>query len=892
MPNRPKRPNKLAVGLLIAMFIPALGSDAAEYNPVAAHPRLDAHSAPTGRILVKFRRTAAAANSRQIQAAQATQSTQATQADPVLTLAHRVGISVIASRLVAPNLNLHVMSLFAVPAADTQAAILTRLRADPDVEYAEPDQLRYAHSIPNDTDYSNQWFLQPPNIVSTQLAAIDTQNAWAKTTGSKGVVIAQLDTGVRFDHPDLLRAQNNGRLLPGYDFVGPDDGTSPNASSTYFTANDGDGWDPDASDPGDWISAADQTNHPSLFSSTSCSVADSSWHGTRTAGILGALSNNGLGVAGTTWNTWILPLRVIGKCGGYDSDIIVAMQWAAGIAVPGVPNNPFPAQIENLSLGSSGACPKTYSDVISNQLLPKGVLVVVSAGNEGGPVDAPANCPGVAGVGGLRQAGTKVGYSSLGPELAISAPAGNCGQNSTSSSTCLYSLETTVNLGATAPGANSYTDQLSNPNLGTSFSAPIVSGIAALMLATNGNLTAPQLIARLKEGSKSFPQTSADTSPTGTQPPACHVPASSSDVQNSECICTLDGKTCGAGMANALGAVNAASRPIAAIVLPTNVAAGQSVTFDASGSATACGHQVPTYTWKVNGTVVPGATAGTFMTNAPSSGATAIQLIVTDDASQTDSINISLAPSSATATVLSSGSAPPANAGSHPCLTDLNVTSPLASATLSASTASVAVGVSVQLSWTSTNAGQCQASSSGSKDGWAGLVASSGSQLITEATAGSYTYTLTCFGTTVSTPQQTTVAFQNAPVVSLWSSADSTQPGQAITLSWSSSGDTSCSASGGTAGDGWTGTLATIGSASVTETTAGTYAYSLSCTNGTLSAQSQKIIIVASSTSSGGGGHGGGTMDIILLLTLGSLTILTRRVLPRNEAPGKRSVAS
>jgi subtilisin family serine protease len=122
---------------------------------------------------------------------------------------------------------------------------------------------------------------------------------------------------------------------------------------------------------------------------------------------------------------------------------------------------------------------------------------VVSAGNEGGPVDAPANCAGVAGVGGLRQVGTKVGFSSLGPEIALSAPAGNC--VNTAGGPCVFSIETTSNTGTTVPGASTYTDQ-TNFNVGTSFSAPIVSGIAGLMLAVNGNLRAEQLIARLQLG--------------------------------------------------------------------------------------------------------------------------------------------------------------------------------------------------------------------------------------------------------------------------------------------------------------------------------------------------------------------------------------------------------
>ena len=106
--------------------------------------------------------------------------------------------------------------------------------------------------------------------------------------------------------------------------------TTGAALGTYLIANDGDGWDPDPSDPGDWINASDQTD-PLFPGGGSCPIADSSWHGTRVMGILGALTNNGVGIAGMTWSPYLLPVRALGKCGGYDSDIIVGMQWAAGM---------------------------------------------------------------------------------------------------------------------------------------------------------------------------------------------------------------------------------------------------------------------------------------------------------------------------------------------------------------------------------------------------------------------------------------------------------------------------------------------------------------------------------------------------------------------------------
>jgi serine protease len=457
------------------------------------------------------------------------------------------------------------------------------------------------------------------------LSATDAVSAWAITTGSSGTVIADVDTGVRFDHPDLLRAGLGGRLLPGYDFVDQDySPTTGAALGTFLIANDGDGWDPDPSDPGDWISSTDLMN--SLFPPADCGnppgtsgPSDSSWHGTRVMGILGAITNNGVGIAGMTWNPYILPVRALGKCGGYDSDIIAGIEWAAGLPVSGVPDNPYPADIINLSLGGSGKCTDPYVSELPI-VIKMGVLIVASAGNGGtpgmsAPVDAPGNCPGVLAVAGLRNVGTKVGYSSFGAEVSVSAPAGNCVNLA---GPCLRSIDTTSNSGLTVPSTNIYTDQ-TNFNLGTSFSAPVVSGIAALMRAVNANLTPPQLIARLQSSATLFPQ------PTGL--PVC--PAN--DPTSGECACPNDGTQCGAGMVNALSAVNAALDPIAAIS-----AGGSNTMFDASGSVAACNQTIASYAWTVSGGVTIQAGASAAKVTVASTGAGTLLLTVTDLAGHMD----------------------------------------------------------------------------------------------------------------------------------------------------------------------------------------------------------------------------------------------------------------
>jgi len=655
------------IRLLLILGLGAAGTvNAAEYNPVRTAPV--SIGPETNRIIVGFRATSANSVVQNIQPRNRLQSVQIVQARTtaadVSGLATRTGLSMARSRQLTPGM--HVMflkqTLYGTDVVDT----LARLRADPAVEFADIDQRRYALSQPNDPLFvptvgaSGQWYMQTPTTTGCNtttgcdLSATDAVSAWGLTTGTAGTVIADVDTGVRFDHPDLLRAGQGGRLLPGYDFVGQDENSSTSAGlGTYLMANDSDGWDPDPSDPGDWISSTDQQN--SLFPSSNCPQAASSWHGTRVLGIFGAITNNSVGIAGLTWGAWILPVRALGKCGGYDSDIIAGIEWAAGMSVSTaatpVPNNPYPANIINLSLGGSGSCPSAYQIGLS-AVTRLGVLVVASAGNESGSVETPANCsttvPGVIAVAGLRNAGTKVGYSSFGPEVGISAPAGNC---INTSGACLRSIDTTTNLGTTTPGDNSYTNEL-NTNLGTSFSAPIVAGIAGLMHSVNGNLTPAQLVARLEASATPFPANTGNL-------PVC--PNMTTDDQ---CSCPASGE-CGTGMANALSAVNAALRPIAAVSFPSAYATNSSVVFNASGSAAACNRTIQSYAWTASGGLT--ITSGANEAQATVNGTGTLTLTVTDSQGVTDVANITVGSTSATSTA-------PASAGSNACPTVVAVT--------------------------------------------------------------------------------------------------------------------------------------------------------------------------------------------------------------------------
>ncbi|HET9472948.1 MAG TPA: S8 family serine peptidase [Steroidobacteraceae bacterium] len=596
---------------------------AEEFNPVAREP--STREAPASLdVIVKLRSdTPASATSK-----------ASTISDRSALLAKRTGVDIqlqrqIANRMLAGHVDL---------AGASRDQALERLRQDPEVEYVALDRRRYGHATnPNDTLFGGQWYLQ-----ATEVSAVNAINAWDEGQGSNGVVVAVLDTGVLYDHPDLGRGDHGGKLLPGFDFV-----------SGIDQANDNDGRDANPSDPGDWVLDSDRSN-PAFFT---CEVANSSWHGTRVAGMIGARTNNTLGVAGLSWNSFILPVRVLGKCGGKDSDIISGMRWAAGLHVDGVADNPTPARILNLSLGATSPCEPSYLDVIQ-ELTARKVLVVISAGNEGTVVSSPANCPGVAAIASIRHAGSKVGFSNLGPQVTIAAPGGNC--VNINGGPCLFSLTTTSNNGTREPSANIFTDQ-TNFNLGTSFSAPIVSGIAALMLSRNNNLSTGQMLARLREGARPFPTVVSDAPNILT----CHIPIDTNDIQIEQCLCTT--AVCGAGMVDATNSVLAAARPIAAISRPASVSPGQNVNLNASASAAACGRSVATFAWTVvsptvNPPAVMGADTATASVLAPTSGSITLRVTVTDDQGRVDAAEVVVEPNRTT-------SAAPSSAGVAACPT-------------------------------------------------------------------------------------------------------------------------------------------------------------------------------------------------------------------------------
>ncbi|MGK9145359.1 S8 family serine peptidase [Xanthomonas euvesicatoria] len=321
--------------------------------------------------------------------------------------------------------------------------LMRQLAADPNVQSVEVDQMLYPTLTPNDSRLSEQWAFGTTN------AGLNIRPAWDKATGAN-VVVAVIDTGI-VSHPDL-----DANILPGYDFI-----------SDATAARDGNGRDNNPADKGDWNSTS------------GCATSNSSWHGTHVAGTVAAVTNNTTGVAGTAFNAKVVPVRVLGRCGGSLSDIADAIIWASGGTVSGVPANPNAAEVINMSLGGGGTCSSTMQSAI-NGAVSRGTTVVVAAGNSAANVSGslPANCANVIAVAATTSAGAKASYSNYGSGIDVSAPGSG--------------ILSTLNSGTTTPGNASYASYN-----GTSMAAPHVAGVVALVQSVAPTTLTPAAVETL-----------------------------------------------------------------------------------------------------------------------------------------------------------------------------------------------------------------------------------------------------------------------------------------------------------------------------------------------------------------------------------------------------------
>jgi subtilisin family serine protease len=393
-----------------------------------------------------------------------------------------VDVKVVRSRSIAVSTDVLLFDrLIPLDQAEEVAAALQDQRG---VIWAEPDvrvHLTSTPAIPNDPFFpqlTGMW-----DGGGARDFSIKAPLAWNKQVGQPNVVVAVLDTGIT-RHPDL-----DSNLVSGYDFV-----------SDVPGANDGDGWDPDPSDPGDWITLGESAMPFGPFDG--CQVGASSWHGTHVAGTVAAIQNDSFGVTGVSPGVRLQTVRVLGKCGGFLSDVAAGITWASGGSVPGAPANPTPAKVLNLSLGSDGSCPAAYSSAISGAIS-RGATVVVAAGNEDEPmtVKSPVSCPGVVAVTATDINGQRTLYSNYGVsagQATIAAPGGDVSAPGDRDKGIL----STINPGTTSPvyDGNWYLAY----RQGTSMAAPHVAGAAALLYSV-GHTSATRVRELLVSAVQPFP---------------------------------------------------------------------------------------------------------------------------------------------------------------------------------------------------------------------------------------------------------------------------------------------------------------------------------------------------------------------------------------------------
>lgn len=310
-----------------------------------------------------------------------------------------------------------------------ECAALRTLRRDPRVAYAELDYAARAAGefIPNDPAWSQQW----------GPARISAPAAWSLITGTPDVLIAVVDSGITLDHPDLSdRLWVNAGEIPANRV---DDDGNGKMDDVY-------GW-----------RFYHYWNGSTYVPREDSRVHDDFGHGTHVSGIAAATIDNGVGVAGMAGGSRLMTVRVLDQYGnGWYSDI------ASGI-VYAVDNG---ADVINLSLG--GAAPSQLLQDAVDYARARDVLVIASAGNDGGPVLYPGACEGVLAVAATDPADLWASFSNHGPQVAVGAPG--------------------VDIYSTWPWVGGYVTRS-----GTSMAAPHVSGLAGLLRSVRPDMPAVQV---------------------------------------------------------------------------------------------------------------------------------------------------------------------------------------------------------------------------------------------------------------------------------------------------------------------------------------------------------------------------------------------------------------
>ena len=336
---------------------------------------------------------------------------------------------------------------------DRTLEVIEELNSRSEVIYAQPNHLYQVEGAitPDDPFLSLMW----------HFSNIFVPEAWEITTGSPDIVVAVIDSGAKFDHPDLGPRLTGGQA----DFI-----NDPQNSL------DGDGRDFDADDPG-----ADPSEQNGVY------------HGTHVAGTIGAVTNNGLGVAGVNQVSPLRIVRVVGAEGsGTEFDIYQGLLYAVGL--PNVlgqqpAGGSDPARVVNMSLGAPGIGPFGLQAV--EDALDTGVIIVASAGNlNSSQPHFPSDLPGVIKVGATDLLGNKAPYSNFGGNFIV-APGGNLAADANGDDLADGVISTVWNQVSDTPGYDFYQ--------GTSMATPHVSGVISLMLSADADLSRGQVMTILEE---------------------------------------------------------------------------------------------------------------------------------------------------------------------------------------------------------------------------------------------------------------------------------------------------------------------------------------------------------------------------------------------------------